>query len=476
MRMAGPLLMALAACVALAVPCAAFAADSLSHGRFDHVVLYRPPAETRQVVLFLSGDHGWDAAHDRLARALAAEGALVAGIATPPLLRSFSSEGRACVYPDGDLENLSHWLQGYVRLPTYFRPLLIGYASGAGLAYAALAQAPAGTFGGVVALALCPHLAMDHPPCDAAGAVPTTRATSTRRPAATAHAAPPGGTELTPAKLTARCIVVQGARDRLCPVSRIATFVAHASGAELVQVPGTGHELSDPERWRSPLLSAYRRLAAANAAALPPPPSAVGDLPLIEVPTTGTDARFAVLLSGDGGWAGLDKDVADALASRGVPVAGWDSLRYFWTARTPDGLAADLDRVLRFYAAQWGRSRAIVIGYSQGADVLPFALNRLPAPTRALVAGAVLMGLGENASFEFHLADWIGSEDESALPIRPEAEKLAATTALCLYGADDTESICPSLGGAVRAVKLAGGHHFDGDYPGLATIILDSTR
>lgn len=43
---------------------------------------------------------------------------------------------------DGDLENLSHALQGCARLPAYFPPLLVGEGSGASLAYAMPAQAP----------------------------------------------------------------------------------------------------------------------------------------------------------------------------------------------------------------------------------------------------------------------------------------------------------------------------------------------
>ena len=51
------------------------------------------------------------------------------------------------------------------------------------------------------------------------------------------------------------------------------------------------------------------------------------------------DDTFAVLFSGDGGWAGSIVTWRMSLASRGIPVAGWDSLRYFWTARTPSGVA-----------------------------------------------------------------------------------------------------------------------------------------
>ena len=142
------------------------------------------------------------------------------------------------------------------------------------------------------------------------------------------------------------------------------------------------------------------------------------------MPAAGNGDVFAVLLSGDGGWAGLDKDVASALAAQGISVVGLDSLRYFWTARTPDTLAADLDRVLRYYTATWHKSHAVLIGYSQGADVLPFAVNRLPSASRSVVERTVMMGLGENASFEFHFTNWLGAD--SGLPILPEVARLDA--------------------------------------------------
>ncbi len=89
---------------------------------------------------------------------------------------------------------------------------------------------------------------------------------------------------------------------------------------------------------------------------------------------------FAIIMSGDGGWAGLDQDVAAALSAKGIPVVGLDSLRYFWTARTPEGLAADTDRLIRYYAPHFGKQRVLLIGYSQGADVLPFAVTGCPRP------------------------------------------------------------------------------------------------
>jgi type IV secretory pathway VirJ component len=180
------------------------------------------------------------------------------------------------------------------------------------------------------------------------------------------------------------------------------------------------------------------------------------------------------LLSGDGGWAGLDKNVAAALAAKGVDVVGVDSLRYFWSKRTPQGLADDLDRIVRYYAAQWKKSAALLVGYSQGADVLPFAINRLPQTARGLVRYSVLMGLSQEASFEFHVGNWLGNDDDDALPIKPEGSKLDPRRTLCIYGADEDDSLCPQLAPAsVEALKMPGGHHFDGAYDELAATIIE---
>ena len=50
---------------------------------------------------------------------------------------------------------------------------------------------------------------------------------------------------------------------------------------------------------------------------------------------------------------------------------------------------------------------------------------------------------------------------------------MSATPVLCIYGEGDNDSLCPKLDpGKVRIVMMKGGHHFDGDYAGLAREIL----
>jgi len=433
---------------------AAVAPGTISHGLFSDVRIVRPAGgAVQQFVLLLTDDTAIDAHERRLVERLGAAGAMVAVVPMAPFWPRLEAQSGKCSYAPGAFENLSRHLQASEHLPTYLTPIVVGADDNAAVAYALLAQAPAGTFASGLADGFCPQIAAKLPPCQ----TNALRWKDGPRPGVLDLQPPPAASA--PAAPW-----VALANGGACPVDLARDFVQSVPRAELIAGGDPGLALD----------RAWRRVAVRQLA-LAPPPAQLADLPIVEVPATGSGGgrRFAVLLSGDGGWAGIDKSLGAAFAAQGIPVAGFDSLRYFWSARTPEGLAADLDRVIRYYAARWGRDEVVLVGYSQGADVLPFALNRLPAATRASVRLAALLGPGQKASFEFHVSNWLGPSGD--LPIAPEARKLPADGTLCLYGVDEKDSLCPELAPAhARAVPLTGGHHFGGDYDALAAKILDA--
>jgi type IV secretory pathway VirJ component len=203
--------------------------------------------------------------------------------------------------------------------------------------------------------------------------------------------------------------------------------------------------------------------------------SEVGDLPLSLTPAS-PGPLMAVLLTGDGGWAAGDKSMAHALAERGVAVAGLNSARYVDRARTPDEAASDLARIMRHFLEAWHRQRVVLIGYSRGADLVPFMVSRLPADLRDRIVLTALLGPGEWASFHFSPLDLARSHARpDTYPVQPEVAKLRGTPVLCLYGSKDRGAICRSLAGAglARAVEHAGGHRVTGgDGPALVDTIL----
>ena len=215
------------------------------------------------------------------------------------------------------------------------------------------------------------------------------------------------------------------------------------------------------------------RLALSQDALASEAPPPVADLPLVVVPAAGAASPwFTILVSGDGGWAALDRGVSRDLAKHGIPVVGWNSRKYFWQARTPDGISADLDRVIRHYARTWNKSHVILVGYSQGADTMPFMVNRLPTESRAQVDLTALLALSDNALFEFHMGNWLGNPS-GGIATAPELQHWSGAPYLCLYGEDDPDSVCAEATGKEGiAVKMPGGHHFGGGYAGIAAEIL----
>jgi type IV secretory pathway VirJ component len=416
----------------------------ISHGEFKDVPVYRPAGPVQQFVLLLVAGHAASEAEQALRRSMLDAGAVVTEVPMADYQAQLRAQGSACGYAGGDFDNLARHVQARLQLPAYFAPLVVGSGDYAAYAYGLVAQSPPGSFGTLLTEGFCPRL-LPRPPLCAVNHLAWRAAPGTR------------AVDLQPAAIGVPWVAVAAA-GATCAGADAQAFVAQVPQARWQAQPGFD--------------AAYAQAAATRPSPQAAPAPLTG-LPIVEVPTQRAGTRFAVLLSGDGGWAGIDKDLGAALAAQGVPVAGFDSLRYFWRARTPEGLAQDLDRLIRYYAAHWQRREVILIGYSQGADVLPFALNRLPADTRRMVRLQALLAPGQKAAFEFKVSNWLGPSGDK--PVLPEAQQLQAATTLCVHGREEKGSLCPQLSPQqARVLTLPGAHHFDGDYPALAARILQA--
>ncbi|MFZ0611294.1 MAG: AcvB/VirJ family lysyl-phosphatidylglycerol hydrolase [Desulfobacterales bacterium] len=432
-------------------------------GRFGELALYHRSERPARVVLFVSGDGGWDKGGVELARELATLDALVVGVDINYYLKQLESSSESCVYPAADFEMLSQYIQKKFDYPQYTAPVLIGYSSGATLVYATLAQAPGNTFAGAIGLGFCPDLALSKPLCRGSGLE------WTRAPAG-------NGTNFLPAThLTVPFIAIQGTTDPVCDAGKTKAFVDQVKNGKIIMLPEVGHGFAVPKNWMPQLKNEFNRLVAQNPEQRELSSGAdLADLPLKIITARGPESdSMAVFWSGDGGWADLDKDISGRLAARGVAVVGVNSLAYFWTRRTPDQIARDLERIIGHYAALWQKEKVALIGYSFGADILPFAAARLSDAARSRVALLALLGPGLETDFEFQLGDWLGSRSKSALPTKPEVLKLSDMRLLCIFGEKEKESLCPGLQGShVKKVALPGAHHFDGNYDRIAEAIL----
>jgi type IV secretory pathway VirJ component len=443
-----------------------FASEEVqTYGRCGKVTLYSRTPRPNHVVLFVSGDGGWNQGVVDMAEALASADALVVGIDINYYLSQVERADEKCSYPAADFETLSKFIQKKVNYPEYVTPVLFGYSSGATLVYATLVQAPPTTFRGAISLGFCPDLPLKKPLCRGSGLE------WEKGPKGIGYAFLPA------ASLEVPWIAFQGTIDQVCNPEVTENFVRQVKNGQLVLLPKVGHGFEVQKNWMPQFKKVFSRITA--TVDHPAPSSSDGslnDLPLVEVPAAkeGTDL-FAVHISGDGGYGVTDRGLSTSLAEHSIPVVCLNALYYFWKPRTPEGAANDLNRIILHYCNAWRKHKVILIGYSMGADVLPFMINRLSDEVRAKIAQVVFLGLGSTAQFEFHLSDWLGSAAGSGLAVLPEVKRLKGMPILCFYGADDADALCKQLDSDLVILSvMAGGHRIGSNFTGIVDSIVEA--
>lgn len=436
---------------------AAEPAGSIQFGRFGTIPVVHPQGEPTRVVLLLSGDKGLGELEAKMAAQLASRGALVLEIDSPHYLQATGQIH--CIFPGADFEGVSQFGQQRLGVKSYKHPLLVGTGTGAQLAYTALAQAPPGTFEGAVSHGFCEVLNSQRPLCQGNGLMRDHKWTS------------PGQHLLPDENIEEPWIILRSATDAQCPAGPFGNFNKSITDSKVIPLPA-----KEPaaEAWKSQLQAALdsfeerSRKAAANA---PNRNNELQDLPIAEVQADPPETNaLGVVLSGSGGWTSIDRRIGNQLAARGVPTIGISAANYFWTQRTPEGTGQDLTRILKHYLAAWHKEKVVLVGYSQGADIIPFMINRLPADLRARVVVVGLIGPDPNAQFRLHPDAWMsGREADPDLPVAPEIARLAGLKVVCVLAEKEIDSLCPKLDAkVVSQFKVPGGHDFEGQAPALA--------
>ncbi|RYY75682.1 MAG: cutinase family protein [Gammaproteobacteria bacterium] len=389
------------------------------------------------------------------------------------LLNSPANETTRCLDLAEKLTTLGTQLQAHLKLDTTDLPILVGVESGASVVYAALAQAEKQKFHAAVGINFSSQLQSHSPLCSQENFT---------------NPAQGNTPSFTPVKRLPTSFYVF--QDEKSPSIASKEFADKIGNLKLTREEDSEHALSEAIQilqWLDPRLADQISSDASDS-----------DLPVIEVPSTdvtsitqSTDKTtdetsaneynsetLAVLITGDGGWAAIDKNIARILAEKGIATVGFDALSYFWKARTPEETTTDVESVITQYLEKWNKKRVILIGYSFGADVLPFITNNLTDDSKKRLALVALLGMGKTAAFEFRLSSWMNADkDSSRLPLLPEIEKMKWANSICIYGVDDPAANCvPIAGLGVRPISMTGDHHFDEKYEELVQHIIENIK
>jgi type IV secretory pathway VirJ component len=463
----------LAACMAILYQSDGISADTLFFGSFGKVVIYKPEADPESVVLFISGDGGWNKGVIDMARNVVNKGALVAGIDIVHYFNKLKTLPTKCLYPAGDFEELSIMLQKKYKLSQYHKPVLIGYSSGATLAYGLITQAPANTFKGAVALGFCPDIEISKPLCPGSGLKE--------------HVIKEGISYYLEASehLSAPFIVLQGKLDKACPFNSTQQFMNNLNEGELIALPKVGHGFAIQANWLPQFLDAYNKVlqapsymeqkAAQNSLLqlqhLDPLP---GELPITLIPSEKTDSLPLVfMISGDGGWTSFDHTMGEKFAETGMPVVGLDAQKYFWNSKTPEETTHEIVKALKYYMQQWHRKNFILVGYSFGACIVPFVSNRIPEEMRTSMRGVFLLSPDETADFEIHISDMLSlGNSKDTFNVIEEIKKAKVLQPVCILGKEEDIELRSKLSEAGAKILLQpGDHHYNNNPAGVAEVI-----
>ncbi|MEO6688353.1 MAG: hypothetical protein ABIS07_00540 [Dokdonella sp.] len=221
---------------------------------FGEIALYKPKVASRGLALFASGDGGWNLGVTDMAHQAAALGYWVAGFSTPQYLKGLDAGAGACSDADGVLAKLGDSLVRELKLPIDTRPVIIGYSSGATVAYTALAADKGTYFGGGMSLGFCPDLLIHRAFCPGRGGL-------------TQHWQQKPPTWVFDKRETVEVPwrILQGESDQVCDPKFAGEFAEGQKASKAVMLPKVGHGFGVPKNWMPQYVQSVKDLLETTA-------------------------------------------------------------------------------------------------------------------------------------------------------------------------------------------------------------------
>ena len=178
-----------------------------------------------------------------------------------------------------------------------------------------------------------------------------------------------------------------------------------------------------------------------------------------------TSNTIIMILSGDGGWMEFNDALAQHFSKAGYNTLGINSRNYFWQRRTPQETTNFLVGVLKKYQLIWKNKEVVLIGYSFGADVIPFIYNRLPKKNQRQVKAIHLLSPFKTTDFRVKVSDLINlADDNKTFSVEQELIKIKIPI-ICFYGEEETSKPLENLKMKnLLHKKLKGGHKYINAY------------
>lgn len=189
----------------------------------------------------------------------------------------------------------------------------------------------------------------------------------------------------------------------------------------------------------------------------------------------GTTHHLVFYITGDGGLNKFSTGLSAFISRKGYRVCALDARSYFWNGKTPQKAAADIAAVIIENLRAQGIHQFSIIGYSFGADVLPFIVNNFPAALRSEMKSVTLLSPSTSTDFQIHVLDMLGAGKKRRMAVLPAINEMLSPKTLTVFGSDEKDFPIGKLTLANnRVLLLPGGHHFEGNTQEVANLIISN--
>ncbi len=194
---------------------------------------------------------------------------------------------------------------------------------------------------------------------------------------------------------------------------------------------------------------------------------AKNNLPIDTLGSKDASKPLVLYISGDGGFNSFSTSFVKQWNRLGYPVVALNARSYFFSAQSPDSAAKDISALVAEYLKLWKRNEFILVGYSFGADVLPFIQMRLAPFAASKLKHSVLLSPSHYTDFAVHL---FYSHKGNSVPA--EINKLNKP-ALIIFGDEEEDTPDKEIKNQwVKINKISGDHHYDKQIDSLVSGII----
>ncbi|GAC1425156.1 MAG: hypothetical protein NVS9B7_06200 [Flavisolibacter sp.] len=200
------------------------------------------------------------------------------------------------------------------------------------------------------------------------------------------------------------------------------------------------------------------------------------ELPILSYKGNDEVKPLIFYISGDGGWNKFSTSFVKGFNKAGYSVIGLNARSYFWSRKQPLQAATDISHAIIQIIKPWNIKSIVLIGYSFGADVVPFIQNSFPPTVSVLLQQTILMSPSKKTDFEVHVLGMMGLASNKGKNVAEEINKMTKPVTL-IFGNDENDFPLqghPSQN--IHIIKLLGGHHYDGNVEEVIRKIMESIR